>query len=138
MSFENFIYEYDFVFDQINRNLRTSKKSAIVVSSLLLQIIAELEEGKTIEQILENIKSSYNVLIEQPKEDLGIQENSKLKSETFISSALPNAIKCSICGGLIHTNSISMDHIIRKREGGDNNATNVQITHPYCNTGYKS
>lgn len=138
MSFENFIYEYDFVFDQINRNLRTSKKSATVVSSLLLQIIVELEEGKTIEQILENIKSSYNVLIEQPEEDLEIQENSKLKSETFISSALPNAIKCSICGGLIHTNSISMDHIIRKREGGDNNATNVQITHPYCNTGYKS
>lgn len=138
MQFENFLYEYDFIFDQINRSLRSSKKSSSLVATLLFDIIKSFDDGKTKNEILEELKSKFKIIIEKPEEHNEINDNSKLKSESFISSALPNALKCSICGGLMHTNSISMDHIVRKRDGGDNSITNVQITHPYCNTGFKN
>lgn len=64
--------------------------------------------------------------------------NKNTKSEIFISSALENASKCSICHGYIHINSISIDHIKRKQDGGIGMKDNGQITHPYCNTTYKN
>lgn len=60
------------------------------------------------------------------------------KSETFISAALQSVVRCAICGGIVHVNSTSVDHILRKKEGGLGLASNGQITHPYCNTGYKN
>jgi hypothetical protein len=34
--------------------------------------------------------------------------------------------------------SVSYDHIVRVSEGGSGDQTNVQMVHPYCNTGYKN
>lgn len=59
------------------------------------------------------------------------------KSAAFIREALANPIRCSICEGIIHKNSISYDHIVRRSEGGDNQSQNISPTHPFCNTGYK-
>lgn len=136
-AFENFIYQYDNLFDQINRNLRSSKKSALTISELLYEIIKAFNEGQDSSAILLKLQKEHNVIVDM-SDTTGESQNSELKSATFISSALPTVLKCSICGGAIHTNSISMDHIIRKREGGKNELDNVQITHPYCNTGYKN
>ena len=33
--------------------------------------------------------------------------------------------------------SISMDHTVRKQDGGTDSPDNMQLTHPYCNSGYK-
>ena len=56
------------------------------------------------------------------------------KSEAFMREALRNPIRCKICGGLVHINSISIDHINRIEDGGLGVIDNAQITHPYCNT----
>lgn len=56
----------------------------------------------------------------------------------FIDVALRNALKCPICQGYLDTEkSVSYDHIVRVREGGDGNSDNVQLTHPYCNQSVK-
>jgi hypothetical protein len=60
------------------------------------------------------------------------------KSEVYIRSALYSVPKCSICGAIVHVNSISIDHKKRRRDGGTATADNGQLTHHYCNTGYKS
>lgn len=60
------------------------------------------------------------------------------KSEIFLNEALQNPPKCRICNGLMHKNSISIDHIQRKADGGLATLDNGQITHPYCNTTYKN
>lgn len=52
--------------------------------------------------------------------------------------AYKKAPRCAICGGLLHTHSISIDHIQRKRDGGLGCVENGQLTHPYCNTGVKN
>ncbi|EGQ5290512.1 MULTISPECIES: GmrSD restriction endonuclease domain-containing protein [Enterobacter cloacae complex] len=60
------------------------------------------------------------------------------KSKVFIDVALRNALKCPICQGYLDTEkSVSYDHIVRVREGGDGNSDNVQLTHPYCNQSVK-
>ncbi len=61
------------------------------------------------------------------------------KSTIFINTFLPNLPKCSVCQGYLDpSKSVSYDHKVRRREGGQGTASNGQIVHPYCNTGVKS
>jgi hypothetical protein len=64
--------------------------------------------------------------------------NSKTKTATFFEAALATATRCSICGAVVHKNSIQFDHIARVREGGAHDMTNAQVSHPYCNSTYKN
>ena len=59
------------------------------------------------------------------------------KSSAFIREALKNPVRCSICDGAIHSNSVTFDHIKQKGEGGDNQSDNLGPSHPYCNSGFK-
>lgn len=62
-----------------------------------------------------------------------------VKSELFISAALASALICPICGGHLQpAKSVSYDHKTRRREGGLGVASNGQMVHPYCNTGFKN
>lgn len=71
-----------------------------------------------------------------------IKSNSKItdeqKSKLFINVALRHGIKCPICDGYIDAEkSVSYDHIVRVREGGNGAAENSQLTHPFCNQSVK-
>ncbi|WP_430734266.1 HNH endonuclease [Fodinisporobacter ferrooxydans] len=43
-----------------------------------------------------------------------------------------------MCGGYLHKNSISIDHVVRRQDGGTNAADNAQLAHPYCNSSIKN
>jgi 5-methylcytosine-specific restriction endonuclease McrA len=58
----------------------------------------------------------------------------KTKSAAFLAEALKSPLRCALCDGLIHTNSISVDHIQARRDGGLAIINNAQLTHPYCNS----
>lgn len=60
------------------------------------------------------------------------------RSSAFIRLAMEKPLKCEICGAAMHCNSITFDHIVRVREGGGYKAKDLQPTHPFCNSGYKS
>ena len=55
----------------------------------------------------------------------------------FLKEHLPAKARCRICKGHIDAQSITKDHIIRKREEGLGLLQNGQIAHPYCNSIYK-
>ncbi len=60
------------------------------------------------------------------------------KSMLFIRNSITKALPCSICRGLLDPKkSVSYDHIDPVRDGGTGHIENIQLTHPYCNTGYK-
>ena len=60
------------------------------------------------------------------------------KSVVYVRQAIENALRCPICGGRLDpAKSVSYDHAVRVRDGGTGDADNVQMAHPYCNTGYK-
>ena len=140
--FENFIYRYDYVFDQINRKFRSSKNSVGPLKDIYIMIMNKLVDNVCEKDILQSIMSLYPKISITENPDSLISEsedfNKNRKSETFLSQAIPGCIKCGICGGIVHINSTSIDHIVRKSDGGFGNANNGQVTHPFCNTGFKN
>lgn len=138
-AFEEFLYKNDYIIDQINRNMRSTKNSAEPLKNLFILLMDELDQGASEQDILQKIKAKYkNVNLSEAEEEIGADFNSNRKSETFIAAALQGVVRCGICGGVVHANSTSVDHIIRKRDGGVGSVDNGQITHPYCNTGFKN
>jgi hypothetical protein len=142
-KFEEFIIEYDYLVQQIYRKHRSSLNSYKHISSFFRYIVTALKEGKTIQESINEIMSrpdfKYLALQKMTEKATSKKDySSGIKSAVFIKEALRNANRCSICKGYIHRNSISIDHVQRKRDGGLATMDNGQLTHPYCNTGYKN
>lgn len=141
-KFEGFIYQYDYVIDQINRYQRSTKKSIPLLKLFYIDVMKYLCEGLEFHDVIDKIIQSERYpkfLLEQSDDDVSTSGfNSNRKSEIFIGQAFPNALKCPICKGLLHVNSISIDHKVRIQDGGCGNATNGQAAHFYCNTTYKN
>lgn len=113
-----------------------------VLTQFYIDVLKHLIEGKNFDEVIQEISkdSSYpKFLLEQDEECVETSSfNSNRKSEIFIKQAFPGAMKCPICGGFLHVNSISIDHIVRKQDGGQSHSANGQATHFYCNTTYKN
>lgn len=61
------------------------------------------------------------------------------KTMVYVRQAIEKALRCAICDGLLDpAKSVSYDHTVRVRHGGTGDPGNVQMAHPYCNTGYKN
>jgi len=143
-DFEKFLLKYDYLIPQIYSKYRSVQKSYKHLSNLFQEIVISLNRGETICNSINKIisTSEFNYLnlrnITQHDNAYAKDFNTNKKSEIYISEALKNANRCKICNGFIHKNSISIDHIQRKQDGGMATLNNGQITHPYCNTGYKN
>ncbi|MEM8719611.1 MAG: DUF262 domain-containing protein [Cyanobacteria bacterium P01_G01_bin.39] len=143
-KFESFVLEYDSWIKQIYEKYRNNQRSYKYISKLYQKIVSSLKAEKTIEEAVNAVVSTedFSYLIirntSQPINSSKKDFNTNNKSEIYIKDTLPNAPRCKICQGLIHKNSISIDHIQRKQDGGLATLDNGQITHPYCNTGYKN
>ena len=59
------------------------------------------------------------------------------KSAAFVNELVQSGARCGICGGLMHRNSMTTDHVDRIIDGGGAHYKNAKIAHPYCNTTYK-
>ena len=142
--FEEILIEHDDWIKEIYEKHRSNQKSYKKISELFQEIINYLKIDKTIDETIKAIISTdrFNYLkiktinpnFSSTKKDF----NTSSKSEIYIRDTLPNAPRCKICNGFIHKNSISVDHKQRKQDGGLANIDNGQLTHPYCNTGYKN
>jgi HNH endonuclease len=143
-TFEDFILEYDYLIQQIYRKYRSAQKSYPYISKFFLKIVANFKSGKTIDESIKEIAASsdFSYLglqnISQQSDSTSKDFSTNQKSAIYMRDALRNAPTCKICGGLIHRNSISIDHTQRKQDGGLATLENGQLTHPYCNTGYKN
>ena len=69
----------------------------------------------------------------------GTDFSDDVKSKAFIASTIGAAQRCTICNGYLDpTKSVSYDHLKDKQFGGIGDVGNCNMTHPYCNTGYKT
>lgn len=140
-AFEELNLGYDYLIQQIVRKHRSALASYPHIKDFWLRCICYLELGRSVEQTIEAVikEASYGYLSlsNDPVLFSGQTFSQETKSEVYIRQALSSALRCKICGGYIHTNSISIDHIQRKADGGNNAPENGQLTHPYCNTGVK-
>ncbi|MFD9472499.1 HNH endonuclease signature motif containing protein [Streptomyces goshikiensis] len=63
--------------------------------------------------------------------------SAETKNSVFLKAALAEATRCEICWARLHFKSVTVDHKIRKEDGGTGSVSNAALTHPYCNSGYK-
>lgn len=146
-SFEKYIFKNKrFVSSTMNR-YGGGSRSMDKIAELYYIIFSELKDGvkqPALTKKLINTKEfahlSKNVLSEDERirsTRMGSTPR-EAKSAAFIREAMENPVKCRICNSAIHANSMTFDHVKRKREGGSDDSDNLQPTHPYCNSGYKS
>ena len=141
-KFEDFLIANDDLVQQIVRKHRGALASHEHVRDFFLLMIRELATKgikNAVEACLKDSRFTYLRLGDaSTQEESSNQDFSReVKSPVFLSQALSGAPKCAICGGYLHVNSITTDHIERKRDGGTGSWENGQLTHPYCNTTYK-
>jgi hypothetical protein len=142
-DFENTMIKSDMVIQQIVRKARQANKAVVplvkffhaILEKLTLQTSADdvlTELGKTQEFAYINLEETHY------SSTTSTSFSKSTKSAAYISEAISNASRCKICGGILHQKSISIDHKVRKEDGGDSNVNNAQLTHPYCNSTYKN
>lgn len=142
-AFEEFLLKYDYIIQQIVRNYRSAIASYPYIMEFYFAVIKELKkEDSTIEQAIEELikmdKYRYLSLLSEKEIITSNEFTSERKSAVYIKETINSAPKCKICNGYIHRNSVSIDHKIRKQDGGLGSVDNGQITHPYCNTTIKN
>jgi hypothetical protein len=142
--FEQFILEYEYLIQQINRKYRAAQKSYSHISHFFRNVTEGLKSGLTDAEVLNKIQSDSKfdyLTLQKPNQPSTVPAQkftSEVKSAIYIREVLKSAPRCQVCNGFIHRNSISIDHILRRRDGGTASEENGQLTHPYCNTGYKN
>lgn len=108
-------------------------------------LFSELSSGKTRSEIEDKLSKdpSFAFLTKLPA--FGIEPHSDnsagdrkfsrgTKTAAFFAAALPSAVRCVLCGALVHRNSVQFDHKINRRDGGSALQENAQVAHPYCNS----
>jgi hypothetical protein len=118
----------------LNRKQRVPK-----MRDLLNFLVVQLEKGNSVtpEAALSYLGARGRVF-DVTAQQAGSGFSDDTKSMAFIKQAVAGALKCPVCGGLLDpAKSVHYDHKIPKRKGGRGDADNIQLVHPYCNTGIK-
>lgn len=142
-AFEEFLQKYDYLIQQLFRVHRSATKATPHIKDFYLSVIGELMKGVEVDRAIENLlkTAKYNKILTLQTETSDISSSNfstERKSAIFIRDAIESAIKCKICGGYLHLNSITFDHIERKEDGGKGAIDNGQVAHPYCNSTFKN
>ena len=138
---ENIIIKYSFVFQQLQRKWRQSKRAYKELSNFYHDLIQEIDQNEDDIDVINKISTKYDFLDFRIIDNEVVIKNANFsqgkKRQIKIQNLANKLLKCPICDGFLSPNSSSIDHIIRKEDGGTNSIKNGQMTHLYCNTTYK-
>jgi hypothetical protein len=142
-AFEDFLMKHKEAITLIVKRQGSGARSRPAVESFFELILKGLWDTKDDDQIIESMtqdsRFSFFATPAPIREGSSNKRafNSSVKSAAFVAELLNSGVRCAICGGLMHRNSMHTDHIIRKADGGGAHGGNAQVTHPYCNSTYK-
>jgi hypothetical protein len=141
-KFEEFIWKHKSLINQATPVWGSGAKGYVNMKKLFDFIINKLMSGQNEEEIINSLDESqeYNffkagVRELNPKKQKDFSSESK--SEVFMREGVQATIRCNICGGFLHKNSISIDHDLEKENGGIGNADNGKLVHPFCTSSKK-
>jgi len=140
--FEEFLLGYRYFKNQIVGKFGSGTRSLEPLVTFYNIILLGVVEGRTDADIIGMLRADTKLgktLKETfaPDVEYGKEFSTDTKSQAFLRRALDGAVRCAICGARMHRNSISVDHIDRKQDGGMGTPENAQLAHLYCNSGYK-
>ena len=120
---------------QFGAKMRAVTPLVRVYETILNSVLKEMPGGEIEKAIAKETGLELIGIESKGKKGKGFSRETK--TAAFLKDALESAQRCKICGARIHPKSISVDHITRKQDGGNDDLRNAQVTHVFCNTGYK-
>lgn len=145
-KFEAFLLENRGIISAVVHKLGSGGRSIPKLVDLYNRILELVETEPNAEAVFSKLgevrEFSFLAILLQADDqsevdDQGTDFSRNAKSAVFLKSALGTPVLCPICEGLMHKNSMTVDHIERKAEGGQGIPSNGQMTHPYCNSTIK-
>lgn len=116
-------------------------KSVPAVLEMYKIIMSGLAEGHEAGQIRKSILQNPRFQGLSEMMELSGYPNKKIARGTKIAVArrelLANAVRCGICHSRLPSSAFSDDHMVRVQDGGRGSEDNIQLTHPFCNSGFK-
>lgn len=139
-KFEILLLQYKHLTNQVTIKFGSGLKGYRALKDLYEYFIILVNKETPRDETSNEIKKQFPFLNIDYLGDRPVNKdfNENTKSEVFLLTALRAAQKCSICDGYIHVNSMTIDHIQRKQDGGIGIKENGQVAHPYCNSTYKN
>jgi Protein of unknown function DUF262 len=111
------------------------KRSLEPIKALLRQILDGLNSGKPEDEILAGLSSATSDSSKDASERPDAWKETR--SAARIKASLSAAPRCAICKARLVLAYASDDHIERRSDGGHSGLGNSQLTHHYCNHGFK-
>ena len=125
------------------RKLGSGSRSRPRLVSMYRRVLKEAKSGKSVEQIRDILsrEKDFAFLAEAASNELELplpkgKFNRDVKATAFLNTALPAALRCPTCGGLLHNLAMQVGHKKARRDNGDATAENAQMQHPFCNSTY--
>ncbi|MFG1275727.1 HNH endonuclease, partial [Xanthobacter flavus] len=146
-KFEDYIFENKIFVTATASRLGGGSRSLARITDLYWQIFLGFHKGLDGPAILKGLMEQPDFvhlrIAEIPSPNAAAQSGEsgpsrQSKSAAFIREAMRGVVRCPLCDGAVHTNSLTFDHIDRRREGGSNHGDNLKPAHPYCNSGVKN
>jgi hypothetical protein len=140
---EEFLIKNRPLVSQVVRKFGTKSSGTANLAEFYKTVFALLEQhssaAKVVEALIADPKYSYLQPAEsqQYERKPGGKFSTQVKSGAAMRELLAIAPRCGICNGVVPVQAFSMDHKKRRSEMGEGHADNAQMTHPYCNSGYK-
>lgn len=140
--FEQFIQNHRALLNQIIRKFGTKDSGQNHLKRFYEQVFEAIDSGlgdaDIVNRLIEHKDFTYLQPGESPYAGVSATRYAKhVKSGLIMNELLPNELKCVICRGLVPSQAISIDHEVRREDGGESNVENLRITHGYCNSGIK-
>lgn len=141
--FEDFLLQHKEVYSLVVTKLGSGNRSRPALIEFFGYVFEGMSAGKTDETILAELgthNTFYFLATGRPARPTSPNSrgfNAGVKSEAFIKEFTSGGVRCGICNSLVHRNSLQIDHIKPRRDGGGAHAGNAQVSHPYCNSTFK-
>jgi hypothetical protein len=142
-AFEDFLMAHKEAFTLIVKRQGSGHRSRPALEAFLELALEGLWADKSDAEIIENMADDNRFAFfasPAPIREGGSGRktfSASAKTAAFVTGLAQSGVRCGICEGLLHRNSMHTDHIKRIEDGGGAHAENAQVTHPYCNSTYK-
>lgn len=142
-DFEEFLILHKEAISLFTHKFGSGSRSLPWIYDYYNKVVEGLWKGKSLDSIQKDFARNPDFAFLTPPRPAGVRPQSTkkksafsagTKTAAFFAAALPAGTRCRICGALVHKNSVQFDHIDRVRDGGAADASNAQVTHPYCNS----
>ena len=140
-AFEEFLVAHRHFTNVIAREYGSLQRGLSPTLTMYRTILSFIAKGQNNDEITRSLQEQQQLrnLREITEEDkkYGRAFSRQTKNAIYIQQRMAQELRCKICGARLYFRATTVDHIERRKDGGSGTQENAQLTHPYCNTGYK-